>query len=123
MTKPEAQTRIELIDKRLAEAGWNVKDPTQVAEEFFILKSANDSVAEPRTPFESHEFGDYALLGKDGKALAVVEAKKSNQDATIGREQAKQYCANKCPAPKVRSNGKRNATSLTYNRFCFSVES
>ena len=40
MTKPEAQTRSELIDKRLAEAGWNVQDPTQVAEEFVIAKTA-----------------------------------------------------------------------------------
>ena len=30
MTKSEAQTRSELIDHQLAQAGWNVKDPTQV---------------------------------------------------------------------------------------------
>jgi type I restriction enzyme R subunit len=94
MTKPEAQTRSELIDKRLAEAGWNVQDPTQVAEEFFITKSTINGVAEPRVTYESNEFSDYALLGKDGKPLAVVEAKESNKDAAIGREQAKQYCYN-----------------------------
>jgi len=33
MTKSEAQTRSELIDHQLAQAGWNVKDPTQVVEE------------------------------------------------------------------------------------------
>ena len=95
MTNPEAQTRSELIDKRLAEAGWNVQDPTQVAEEFVIAKSATDSVAEPRSAYiPNREFSDYALLGKDGKPLAVVEAKESNKDAAIGREQAKQYCYN-----------------------------
>ena len=34
------------------------------------------------------------MLGKDGKPLAVVEAKKTSVDAAIGREQAKQYCYN-----------------------------
>ena len=36
MTKTEAQTRLELIDKLLGKSGWNVKDPTQVVEEFDI---------------------------------------------------------------------------------------
>lgn len=30
-------------------------------------------------------------LGKNGKPLAVVEAKKTSKDPTLGREQAKQY--------------------------------
>lgn len=34
------------------------------------------------------------MLGKDGKPLAVVEAKKTSVDAALGREQAKQYCYN-----------------------------
>jgi len=38
----------------------------------------------------SSEFSDYVLLGKNGKPIAVVEAKKSSTDAEIGREQAKQ---------------------------------
>ena len=32
----EKTTRIEIIDKKLAIAGWNVKDPTQVIEELDI---------------------------------------------------------------------------------------
>ncbi len=32
MTKSEAQTRSELIDKQLALPGWNIKDPAQVPE-------------------------------------------------------------------------------------------
>jgi len=35
--KSEQQTRIELIDKLLQQASWNVKDPAQVVEEFDIL--------------------------------------------------------------------------------------
>jgi type I restriction enzyme R subunit len=94
MTKSEAQTRSELIDKQLELSGWNIKDPTQVIEEFDILMPLLDGVLEPRTSYEGHQFSDYVLLGKDGKPLAVVEAKKSSKDAALGREQAKQYCYN-----------------------------
>jgi type I restriction enzyme R subunit len=94
MNRSEAQTRSELIDGLLAHSGWNVKDPLQVVEEFDILTSLPDCVAEPRTPYEGHQFSDYVLLGKNGKPLAVVEAKKTSKDPAIGREQAKQYCYN-----------------------------
>jgi type I restriction enzyme, R subunit len=92
--KNEKQTRIELIDQLLAQSGWNVKDPTQVVEEFDILTAQSARVAESPASYKGHQFSDYVLLGKDGKPLAVVEAKKSSQDAAIGREQAKQYCYN-----------------------------
>ena len=94
MKRSEAQTRSELIDGLLAHSGWNVKDPLQVVEEFDILTSLPDCVAEPRTPYEGHQFSDYVLLGKNGKPLGVVEAKKTSKDPAIGREQAKQYCQN-----------------------------
>jgi type I restriction enzyme R subunit len=94
MSKSEAQTRSELIDQHLAQSGWNVKDPTQVVEEFDILTGLPEGVDEPRTPYEGHQFSDYVLLGKDRKPLAVIEAKKTSRDAAIGREQAKQYCYN-----------------------------
>ncbi|BBB95279.1 MULTISPECIES: DEAD/DEAH box helicase family protein [Bradyrhizobium] len=90
MTKSEAQTRSEIIDQQLALSGWNVNDPTQVAKEFDILIE----LAGPRALFNGHQFSDYVLLGKDGRPLAVVEAKKSSRDAAIGREQAKQYSYN-----------------------------
>lgn len=94
MAKSEAMTRSELIDKQLAASGWNVKDPTQVVEEFDILTALPQGISEARTQYEGHQFSDYVLLGKDGKPLAVVEAKKSSKDAALGREQAKQYCYN-----------------------------
>jgi type I restriction enzyme R subunit len=90
--KNEKQTRIELIDQLLAQSGWNVKDPTQVVEEFDILSAQSARVAESPVPHKDHQFSDYVLLGKDGKPLAVIEAKKASRDAAIGREQAKQYC-------------------------------
>jgi len=90
----EKQTRSEIIDKQLASAGWDVNNPTQVIEEFDIEVALPKGVAEPQTHYQGHQFSDYVLLGKDGKPLAVVEAKKTSKDAAIGREQAKQYCYN-----------------------------
>jgi type I restriction enzyme R subunit len=89
--KNEKLTRKEIIDTRLKQAGWNVADLTQVIEEFDIIVDDN-LVQEAATPYAGHQYSDYVLLGKDGKPLAVVEAKKTSVDAAIGREQAKQYC-------------------------------
>lgn len=90
----EAQTRKELIDKQLAEAGWNLNDQTQVVTEFDINVEFPDGVSEPQVAYQGHQFSDYVLLGKNGKPLAVIEAKKTSKDAGLGREQAKQYCHN-----------------------------
>lgn len=90
----EVQTRKELIDLQLQEAGWNINDQTQVISEFDIKVDLPDGVSEPLTPYQGHQFADYILLGKNGKPLAVVEAKKASVDANIGKEQAKQYCHN-----------------------------
>jgi type I restriction enzyme, R subunit len=87
--KKEKLTRNEIIDDRLEHAGWNVTDRIRVIEEFDIHLTV---VQEPTTPYEGHQYSDYVLLGKDGKPLAVVEAKKTSVDAGLGREQAKQYC-------------------------------
>lgn len=89
--KNEKHTRKEIIDQRLKKAGWTVTDRTQVIEEFDIHLTV---VQEPATPYAGHQYSDYVLLGKDGKPLAVVEAKKTAVDAANGREQAKQYCHN-----------------------------
>lgn len=83
----EAETRKELIDHQLKIAGWNVSDYTQVVEEYSVVSKTKEP-----SPKYGTTFSDYVLLGKDGKALAVVEAKKTSKDAEIGREQAKQYC-------------------------------
>ena len=90
--KNEKLTRKEIIDNRLKQAGWNVTDRTQVIEEFFIPVDGNE-VNEPMASY-GVQISDYVLLGKDGKPLAVVEAKKSSVDARIGEEQAKQYAYN-----------------------------
>ncbi|CAM3625342.1 DEAD/DEAH box helicase family protein [Flavobacterium gelidilacus] len=92
--KNEKHTRKEIIDIRLKESGWNLNDLTQVVEEFNINVNSNNIVNDPESKYDSRQFSDYVLLGKDGRALAVVEAKKTSVDAELGREQAKQYCIN-----------------------------
>jgi type I restriction enzyme R subunit len=92
--KNEQYTRKEIIDKRLLSAGWDVSNPIHVIEEFDIEVGLPEEIKEPATPYQGHQFSDYVLLGRDGKPLAVVEAKKTSKDAAIGREQAKQYCYN-----------------------------
>ncbi|MEP1489743.1 MAG: DEAD/DEAH box helicase family protein [Algibacter sp.] len=87
----EKQTRKQIIDKNLQNAGWNIDDQTQVIIESNL--GSKSLINEPDSDY-SIQFSDYVLLGKDGKALAVVEAKKTSKDAEIGREQAKQYCLN-----------------------------
>ena len=81
--KNEKHTRKEIIDIRLKQAGWNVNDTSQVIEEFDIQVPLPDDVNEPRTKYEGHQFSDYVLLGKDGKPLAVVEAKKIQHEMSL----------------------------------------
>src|SRR5258708_1664100 len=95
----ESGTRRGIIDVHLKEAGWDISDRTEVIEEFFISRpTAGGSptpVEDENPPTHSPpSFSDYVLLGKNGKPLAVVEAKKSSKNAELGREQAKQYCHN-----------------------------
>lgn len=82
----EKETRKLIIDQAIKKANWNLFDATQVITEFGVL-GVNETSAKYGTTFS-----DYALLGKDGKPLAVIEAKKTSFDAELGREQAKKYC-------------------------------
>src|SRR5690349_9320202 len=89
----ESVTRKEIIDVRLKEAGWDVADPTLVLQEWLVPSGLGGRDERPTDDVGSREFTDYILLGRNGKPLAVVEAKRSCKDAELGREQAKQYCA------------------------------
>lgn len=79
----EKQTRQEIIDKRLKDAGWDVNNPMHVISEHEVLHQFGKA--------DGVGYSDYVLLGKDGKPLAVVEAKRTSREAEAGREQAKQY--------------------------------
>jgi type I restriction enzyme R subunit len=85
----EAETRASLIDKRLLASGWDVSDHAKVVEEYAL--NGGSSVQYTNASYNATQFSDYILLGRDGKPLAVVEAKRTSKDAELGREQAKQY--------------------------------
>lgn len=71
----EEDTRRDIIDPMLAEAGFTTAAGNLVTE--FLLPSGARA--------------DYVLLGADGKPLAVVEAKKTAASISAGREQAREY--------------------------------
>ncbi len=90
----EAKTRQEIIDKRLLQSGWDVKNPAQVTSELDIWVGLPEGVQEPEHEHQGFQYADYALLGDNGYPLAVVEAKKTSRDARVGQEQARQYAEN-----------------------------
>ena len=92
--RTEKVTRKSLIDNRLFKSGWDVEDHSKVIEEYTIHTTLSEDIKDSGVLYPAHQFSDYVLLGKDGKAVAVVEAKKTAKDAELGREQAKQYCLN-----------------------------
>ncbi|MCU0486035.1 MAG: type I restriction endonuclease [Anaerolineales bacterium] len=86
----EAQTRKELIDAQLAKAGWYAGRPGLVEE--LRLTDSGLAVRELAGDYQAgDEFADYALMGVDGKPLAIVEAKRSSRDALSGQRQASDY--------------------------------
>jgi len=91
MDLTEAQTRARLIDTRLALAGWNLRDRSQVIEELEIhLRDIRSRERPLASEFEDSRFSDYGLM-LHGQAAAVVEAKRTSRDAELGQEQALQY--------------------------------
>ena len=94
MTRSEALTRSELIDRQLARSGWNVETSQQVTEEFDIVVGPPDGADNSRMLYEPFNLAIMSYWAKNGKPLAVVEAKRTSKDAALGREQAKQYCYN-----------------------------
>ena len=57
---------------------------------YFWSKKAED----PKEKYTWHLFSDYALLGRDGYPLAVIEAKKTSRNAEEGKLQAAIYAEN-----------------------------
>jgi len=76
----EYKTRKIYIDAMLIDAGWT---------------QGKDWINEyelPGMPNRSEVgYADYVLLGDDGKPLAVLEAKRTCKDVSVGRQQAKLY--------------------------------
>lgn len=81
----EYETRQQFIDFDLRVAGWNVDSETEVVKERKVLG------------MEGNEgqigYIDYYLKGRDGKPLAIIEAKRTAYDPKKGLEQSRQYAA------------------------------
>ncbi|MBE6783125.1 MAG: DUF4145 domain-containing protein [Ruminococcaceae bacterium] len=76
----EYQTRKIYIDAMLVDAGW-VKGKNWI----------NEVELEGMPNSAGVGFADYVLYGDDGRALAVVEAKRACKDVAVGRQQVKLY--------------------------------
>jgi type I restriction enzyme R subunit len=88
----EAETR-RLIDSQLKAAGWNVDDTLQVRRE---VRLRPDRVLREDAPAygpdqSGDDFADYVLYRRDGKPIAIVEAKRSRRDPLEGERQAEEY--------------------------------
>ena len=86
----EVETRQQLIDRQLAQAGWSQEQRSLVEE--FLLPRAPEQAFEARRRYQAGDgLADYVLLGADGKPLGVVEAKRFTREALSGQRQAAEY--------------------------------
>ncbi len=80
----EFQTRKQYIDLDLKSVGWKFNGADiDVYEEYPV----DDMAGVPG----QKGYCDYVLMGKDGLALAIVEAKRTSKDPNAGRQQAVLY--------------------------------
>ncbi|MEG4939102.1 DEAD/DEAH box helicase family protein [Microcoleus sp. F4-D5] len=82
MSRNEANTRKELIDKALQTAGWNLDAPNQVGIEIPV----DGYDAEPWNGVT-----DYCLYQPNGEVIAVVEAKRQSRDPRVAEQQVRHY--------------------------------
>ncbi|MBY0688255.1 DEAD/DEAH box helicase family protein [Microbacterium marinilacus] len=81
----EDDTRAQLIDLLLREAGWALDQPRDReyrVDGMPVIPGVNDS---------GIGFVDYVLWGSDGLPLAIVEAKRTSTDPSAGAPQAALY--------------------------------
>ncbi len=81
----EAETRAELIDPALRDAGWGVIEGSQIRREVIAPGRLVGNGKRAQA-----EFADYVLVYRSQK-LAVIEAKKRSEPDTQGVGQAKKY--------------------------------
>jgi len=92
MARNEKETRIQLINPKLRKAGWKVLNKDHIIEKgVACIETPVFDMPKTLENQNGNGFVDYVLFGDDGKALAVIEAKKSVVNADIGRMQACLY--------------------------------
>ena len=84
----EAETRRRFIDLMLREAEWDV---LETEGDIAPAKACIEVEVEGMPNNASKGYADYVLFGKDGKPLAVIEAKRTSKDANVGKHQAELY--------------------------------
>lgn len=82
----EAETRAELIDPKLKEAGWGLIEGSKILREYIITIGKIQTGGGRAKPL----IADYVLVYK-GIKLAVIEAKSNVQEVGEGVAQAKLY--------------------------------
>jgi len=81
----EAETRAELIDPALKDAGWGVVDSSRIRREVITLGRLQGAGKRSK-----QDIADYVLIYR-GQKLAVIEAKRRDLPDTAGVGQAKRY--------------------------------
>jgi len=99
----ESETRAELIDPALLDAGWGKVEGSRIRREFPITKGRLKGYGGQRTSTLS---ADYVLVYKN-RNLAVIEAKKSDLAYNEGVGQAKDYAERLNIRYAYSTNGKR----------------
>jgi type I restriction enzyme, R subunit len=106
----EAQARIT-INRLLEEAGWRLDNSSGKSANVICEQRTTGQKFKPTddlgNDFESapNGFVDYVLQNNDGRAVAVVEAKKESIDPLSAKEQARDYANNLGVAHIFLSNG------------------
>lgn len=83
-TFSEFKTRKVYIDVDMKMEGWIFDGPSQNVWEEYAVEGMAGIPGRPGAV-------DYVLFGRDGRPLAVVEAKKTSRDPNVGRKQAVLY--------------------------------
>lgn len=80
----EFSTRKTYIDAMLVRMNWELEGPDSDVSQEYEVDGMNGVPGQKG-------YVDYVLWGRDGKPLAVVEAKKASKDPNTGRTQARLY--------------------------------
>lgn len=98
----EAETRAELIDPQLKDAGWGVVEGSKIHREFHITVGKIETGGRRSKPL----IADYVLSYR-GRKLAAVEAKSNEEEVSEGVGQAKNYASKLCLETTYAANGKK----------------